>query len=565
MRKLLLFSVLWMNIIAAMAQGSYVPLGSYSVHVLDRMEIKQGRLATPQEYNTATKAYLRGSIASYADSFDTQLTTLSKQDKFNLQYLQTDNFEYSNSAVTLSKKGLFGTPLYKHKAAFFDVDIPDFKLVINPVLYLKAEHDQSQQTIDYINTRGLEIRGQIGKKLSFYTMIADEIQKLNSWNQEYYNKDSVIPGQAYLKTPDNRTFNYFLASGYISFKPIKYIDIQFGQGRNFIGNGYRSLMMSDFSRDNLFLRINTRIWRINYTNIWGETIDYVSNAAYNFPKRHYYATTYANVNITKKLSIGLFQTISFQRDSGYADGGFDPQYLNPIIFYKAVENGLNSPDKAILGADFKYNFAKHFSVYGQFVLSEFTFEKVFAKEDSLKGSFANKYGYQIGIKYIDVLNVPNLDLQYEFNWLRPYMYTSYTSLNAYVNYNQNMAHPLGANFRENIIIVRYQPVNKLNIMAKTIISMYGNDTMGSNWGKDIRKNYYTYERAYGNVVGQGATTYLYIGELSFSYMVWHNMFVDFACVYRKTKSAVKGFGFDTQTFNPSIGLRWNINYRGCEF
>lgn len=558
MRQLLLFCLFGCSFFAVKAQGSYIPLGSYSMHVLDRMEIKQGRLATPSEFNTSTKAYLRGSIAHYADSFDTEKTPLSKQDLFNLQYLQNDNFEYSSDTTTKSKKSLFGSGLYKHKAAFYDVQVPDFKLVINPVLYLKGEHDQSQETFDYINTRGIEIRGQVGNKLSFYTLLGDEIQKLNSWNQTYYNTDTVIPGQSYLTTTDYRTFNYWLASGYVSYKPAHFMDIQFGHSRNFLGNGYRSFMMSDFSRDNLFLRINTRIWKINYTNIWGEMLDYVYGG-YQQPRRHYYATTYANVNITKKLSIGLFQTISFQRDSGYSDGGYDPQYLNPIIFYKPIENGLNSPDKTILGADVKYNFAKHFSAYGQFVFSELKVEQV----TSGKGWFGNKQAFQVGLKYIDAFGINNLDLQYEYNWARPYMYTSYTSRNAYVNYNQNMAHPTGANFKENIAIVRYQPSTKLFITAKAIISVYGNDTNGSNWGKDIRKNYYTYEREYGNTVAQGVTTHLYVGELTLSYMLWHNLFIDVACVYRKTKSIVSLF--DSETFNPSIALRWNINYRDCQF
>jgi hypothetical protein len=559
MRYLLVSFILVFSFFYALGQGSYVPLGSYSMHILDRMEIKQGRLATPEEFNTSTKAYLRKNIAAYADSFDRTTTPLSKQDLFNLQYLQNDNFEYSQSQDTKTTKSLLGTGLFKHKAAAFDVNIPDFKLIVNPIAYLKLEYDQSQQEYDYLNTRGIEMRGQLGNKISFYTLVGDEIHKLNSWNQEYYKLNYVIPGQSAFQTQDKRTFNYWLASGYITFRPTKIFDVQFGQSRNFLGNGYRSFMISDFSRDHLFLRLNTHIWRINYTNIWGELINYSPNTNYNIPTRHFFATTYANINITKKLNIGIFQTISFQRDSGFAQTGYDLQYLNPIIFYKPVENGLNSPDKAILGADLKYNFAKHFSVYGQFVFSELTVSKV------INGSkwYGNKQAYQIGLKYIDIFNISNLDLQLECNIARPYMYTSYTPRNAYVNYNQNMAHPIGANFKEAILIVRYQPLNKLMITAKTIICTYGNDINGSNWGKDIRKNYYTFEREYGNTIAQGVKTNLLIGEIYFAYMVWHNIFIDAALVYRKTSSELPLF--NTETFNPSLGLRWNFNYRNCDF
>jgi hypothetical protein len=548
-----------LSILKVSAQSSYIPLGSYSMYVLDRMEIKQGRLATPAEFNTSTKAYQRHRIAHYADSFDLNATPLSKQDLFNLQYLKDDNFEYSTSQATLSKRQIGKTGLYKHKAAFFDVLIPDFKLIINPITYQKLEFDKSQNEYLYLNNRGLDIRGQLGTKLSFYTLLNDEVQRLNSWNQDFYNQYNVIPGQAFLQTDDNRTFNYWIASGYISYQANKYLDIQFGQGRNFIGNGYRSLMMSDFSRDNLFLKVNTRIWRINYTNIWGELINYVPNSAYNFPVRHYFATTYMNTNITKQLNIGLFQTISFQRDSGYSNGGYDLQYLNPIIFYKAVENGLNSPDKTILGIDAKYNFAKHFSAYGQFVFSEFKFDQIIHRT----GWYGNKLAFQLGLKYIDIFGINNLDLQLEHNSIRPYTYTSYTSRNAYVNYNQNMAHPIGANFKENIATIRYQPLDKLFITAKTLICTYGNDTNGSNWGKDIRLNYYTYEKEYGNTIGQGVTTHLYVFDFIASYMFKHNMFIDLQITYRKTTSQL-GI-FNSETFNPAIAFRWNINARGCDF
>ena len=74
------------------------------MHTLDRFEIKSGRLALPQEFNTTTKAYQRNRIAAYVDSFDVLTTKLSKQDYFNLGYLQADNFEFTNAESTKSKR-----------------------------------------------------------------------------------------------------------------------------------------------------------------------------------------------------------------------------------------------------------------------------------------------------------------------------------------------------------------------------------------------------------------------------------------------------------------------------
>jgi len=553
--------------IALHAQSAFIPIGSESVHMLERLEIKSGRLAEPLEFNASSQSYKRSSIASYVDSFDVSHTSLSKQDYFNLDYLQNDNFEFSKSENTKSIKPLFGNTIYKHKSAFFDVTSTDFNLVVNPVAYLDYGYDTKLQHNVSLNNRGIEIRGSIKNVLGFYTQVSDEVIGPNIWVTNYYQRDSVIPGAGLLKMENwqsNRTIDYFLASGYITLQASKYIDIQFGHGKNFLGNGFRTFYMSDFSVDHLFLRINTKVWKIHYTNIFGEVLDYVYPHEPTLPARHYYATTYANINFTKKFNLGLFQTIIFQRDSGYANGGFDPQYLNPIILYKPIENNLNSPDKALLGSDFKYNFAKHFSLYGQCVISEFIISEVIAN----KGFWANKQAYQLGLKYIDAFTVNNLDLQFEFNQANPYMYSSFSKLDTWVNYRQDMAHPLGANFMEFISVVRYQPMNRLFLKGTFIIALYGEDTPGisnSNWGKNIGLSYLVHPQDYGNYVGQGITTHLYKFDIAASYMLKHNLFLTFQLTYRKTSSVSFSDFYDSETVVGSVGIRWNIAERRYDF
>ena len=52
-----------------------------------------------------------------------------------------------------------------------------------------------------------------------------------------------------------------------------------------------------------------------------------------------------------------------------------------------------------------------FSLYGQVVIDEFSFSEI----KNRTGWWANKQGYQVGLKYIDVANVSNLDAQIEWN------------------------------------------------------------------------------------------------------------------------------------------------------
>lgn len=269
-----------------------------------------------------------------------------------------------------------------------------------------------------------------------------------------------------------------------------------------------------------------------------------------------------SVNIGKRLNLGIFESIVFSRgDSATGNGRFDYNYLNPIIFYRAIEQSSSgsSGDNALLGFDAKYNPTRSLSFYGQVILDEFHISQL----RSNRGSWLNKYGVQAGVKYINVFTIPNLDLQLEANSVRPYTYQHYNAAQTYTNMNTPLAHPLGANFREVLAIVRYQPLKRLNIIARAIYAKYGTDTAGQNFGGDITQNYYTRYRENGNTIGQGATTNMLWGELTASYMPAHNLFFDIRYIYRKTSSDIPSIATNSSML--MMGLRLNFGLRGFEF
>ena len=59
------------------------------------------------------------------------------------------------------------------------------------------------------------------------------------------------PAQVIIKHLKTTGYDYFDARGYFTFNVTKYIDVAFGYDKNFIGNGYRSLFLSDFGNSNL--------------------------------------------------------------------------------------------------------------------------------------------------------------------------------------------------------------------------------------------------------------------------------------------------------------------------
>src|SRR4029078_4194699 len=166
-----------------------------------------------------------------------------------------------------------------------------------------------------------------------------------------------------------------------------------GYDKNFIGNGYRSLFLSDHGNSNLFFKINTRIWRLNYQNLFMELMpQFKKGGVDTLLDRKYAAMHHLDMNVTKWLNIGLFEGVIFGRKNH-----FDFQYLNPVIFYRHIEGTIGSPDNAVAGLDFKANIAHTAQLYGQLMLDEFQLSEL--KRN--RGYWANKFGVQLGLKYVD--------------------------------------------------------------------------------------------------------------------------------------------------------------------
>lgn len=544
-------------------QSNYVPLNNNYYHTVDRYEILNGKLS--DSYFSSVKPYTRKAVAEFADTLSvdsTSLKRISKVDRFNFTYLANDNWEWANTAQNDSRKAIFKI-LYRKKSDFFHVSTKDFDLHLNPVVYVTGGYEKNFGT-QMLNTRGFELRGIIDKKIGFYTFFTDNQTLAPSYVYDFVTSQRAMPGEGFLKIDPSRPgyVDFISARGYFNFNATKHIAVQFGHDKNFIGNGYRSLILSDFSSPYTFLKLNTKIWKINYMNLFTEMF-----ASGQIPgdlpiPKKYVNYHHISLNLFKNFNLGIFEAVAMRgrsKDSTKA-GQFDIAYLNPIIFYRSIEQQLGSPDNAILGMDFKWNFLRHFSLYGQVVLDEFVIDHVRAGD----GWWANKQAMQGGLKYIDAFGLKNLDLQGEINHVRPYTFAHRGMFTNYMNYNQSLMHPMMSNFNEFIGIVRYQPINRLNITAKVFYAKLGLDTANSNWGGNMALDYRIRSGGeLGNRTGQGVATNLIYTSLNLSYMPFHNIFIDGYIIIRRQDSVLDSL--DQNALLGGVSLRWNIPQRLQEF
>jgi hypothetical protein len=561
MRKALIFLLVSAPFLGFSQSTNVSPNENY-YHLLDRYEVKSGRIS-PNAF-TSVKPWKRSDIVQFIDTLDRQGMFTSNADQFNLQYLRNDNWEWARPETNDRKP--FLKYFYKKKSDLFYVDEePDFDLHVNPVLYLGGGKDSESEDPLYINSRGVEIRGMLDKKIGFYMFITDNQTRIPSYVSNTVQPDSaygfypVIPHEGFWKGfNDDQGYDFYQARGYISFEATRHLNLQFGHDRTFIGNGFRSLIFSDHAPPSMFLKANVKVWKLNYlfqlnrmvADVEGNTAGLLGG---QYPDK-FVALHHLSVNIGKKLNIGVFESVVFSSDQ------FEFSYLNPVIFYRAVEHQFGSSDNVILGADFKWLVVKGVSLYGQFVLDEFKMEHIKAGD----GWWANKYGIQAGLKYFDAFSVSNLDLQAETNIVRPYTYSHDSPYGSYSHYAQPIAHPLGANFKEYIGIARYQPLPRLNLTGKLIYAQVGRDTTNTNWGNDIlKKNNINRENDFGNTISQGVTNDILLVSFTASWQLAHNMFIDGSVVMRKSDSPVAQF--NTKTTVTSLALRWNISQRFYDF
>ena len=544
--------------LASTAQSTYLPQGDKANILLERLEIKAG---TDSVLNfSKIKPYSRKQAFNGVQSFQQRFgdKPLSKIDKYNINSFYLNNLEYlsiEEQAKYKSKKPIWKS-FYTTPATLYEKHVKDFDLAINPVVQYSLSKENNSSEKLFLSTRGLNLRGRIANKIGFNVYITDNQERDPAYVRQSVTEHKAVPGAGLYKDFKGNGYDYFDARGYFTFNVTKYIDVAFGYDKNFIGNGYRSLFLSDFSNNMLFLKLNTRIWKFNYQNLFMELHPTESVLANRLLPKKYAVMHHLDINVTKRLNIGLFEGVMFGRKDHFEFG-----YLNPVIFYRSIELQNGSFDNSVAGIDFKMNLKKHFQVYGQFLLDDINIAEL-RKGD---GYWANKFGVQLGGKYIDAFGISNLDLQLELNRVRPFVYSHYDSTAEYAHYNQPLAHPLGANFSEVVAIAKYQPATRWYVTGKLIGWKQGLDLPGDSYGGNIfLPNTSTYrKRDYGYKIGDGRQSKGFYASLV-SYELRENMFLDLSFVKRKLNITTAPSVITDATII-SGGFRININKRDFEF
>lgn len=348
------------------------------------------------------------------------------------------------------------------KKHWVEIKTDDCYLTISPTFNFSLGRDllDTAQRKLFQNTRGFTIEGDIAKNFSFATTFYENQSRLSSYEsifirshgEFYFNnndlsynmQNGVVPGATRTKNFKNGGFDYGFAQGYIVYQPYKKLDIIVGNNQQFIGAGYRSMLLSDNSSGAPYLRLDYKISkRWSYTYLRTRAMNLVRKKktttveAYYQPKG--YAVNYLSFQATDKLNISLFEGSIWSMGDSLTTKRVNPLFYNPIPIVSSLLN--DSICSAIQGINVNWLLHQNARVYGQFAV----------------GSIGTKqYAFQVGYRGNDYFKIKNLYTQIEYNFATSKMYKATTDRLNYSHYNLALAHPKENGFHEIVLRVGWE-------------------------------------------------------------------------------------------------------------
>ena len=413
-----------------------------------------------------------------------------------------------------------------------------------PDLQIGREFEQSKTL--WLNTRGYQLGGTIGSKFFFYSSGYENQGKFAGYETDYINAVGVIPGEAYDKSGGKDTKDWSNVTALIGYMPGKNISFELGEDKTFIGDGYRSVLLSDYASAYPLLRIKAELGKhVQYMAMWAymEDQEAIQFNSFSNNRRKWAALHYIDWNINSRASIGFFNALIAEEanDLGQAHG-FDANYINPVFFISSLGPSNPAPDHTLFGFNGKYKVLDKTTLYGQFLFDQ----------ASSAGNNGGRNAWQLGLRGSDLFKVNKLNYLFEYNTSKPYTYSNQYPIVDYAELSEPLADPLGANFKELIGIVNYS-IGKFDLQGQINYAKYGLNTAGINYGKDITLTDNANLPSSIGSTGQGLSTTLKYAEGTVAYLLnpKYNLRLEIGGLVRQATNSQS----DTKTAMIVFGLR----------
>jgi hypothetical protein len=354
----------------------------------------------------------------------------------------------------------------------FEVHTKDFNLQGDAALNLELNPKKDATGRNaYTNTRGYVFNGTVGSRIFFSTSFYETqsifpvymdsvVSRRGAFNNGPDPERGSVPGYGRWKgynTSSSYDYDYTLATGSFGVRLYDNSFLQFGHDKQFVGYGYRSILLSDASTPYPFLRAQFSFWqnRITYTTTWAvlQSLDRIAPKSYNSKevmfRRLGARFSYLSFQPASWFSLGLFDGTTWTWRGNSSPASIE--YYTPQAFLY-TGNGIRNH---ISGLNGQVTLFKMLQGYGQYAINH-----------GGRGQAA-----QLGVKLFGP--VRNMIIQLEYNKVGQSFYYSSADSNAttfideplqkgtneldYYQHNDLiLGHPMGVALDEVIVKTSYQ-------------------------------------------------------------------------------------------------------------
>jgi hypothetical protein len=391
-----------------------------------------------------------------------------------------------NKAIRDSSKQFYILTNILFKKHLFEINGNNYQLSISPIADLSVGEDRKDTSGRKLfqNTRGIYIEGDLTPKFSFSTSIFENQARFSSYETSYYSsvgelytnqsngtysmQNAVVSGAARTKPFKTDGFDYAYATGNICFRPVKSIILSAGNTSHFIGDGYRSLLLSDNSVPAPFFRglfkISDKI-EFNYLRmrLFNLIRRPVSSTVESYYESKAFSVNYVTYKPLKGLALSLFEGIVWSRGDSIVSKRVFPLYYSPVPG-TALANLSSREMNYLLGLNASYLIKGKNRVYGQLAYAN--------------GHFNNP-AVQLGVRMYGIANQRDLMLQLEYNHVPNGIYDNGNPRLNYSHYNLPLAAVKGCGYEEFIVRLNYE-YQRFYINEKVVAYQLKNYVPG-NW------------------------------------------------------------------------------------
>lgn len=359
--------------------------------------------------------------------------------------------QYYDFTVTLFRKHVF------------ELKGKDYFLTISPTINLSRGKDflDTNDRKLFQNTRGFIVEGDLFKNFSFSTSFYENQARFTEYESDYFlalgelypvanfyyhTQNAVIPGSGRTKYFNTDGFDYAYAIGNLVYTPIKQLTISTGNNQHFIGDGHRSLLLSDHSYSAPYVMAD---WTINskfrFTYMRSRLMNLVRRPATGSVESYYeakgYSVNYFTYQPNSKINISLFEGSIWNRGDSITSHASHPMFYNPVpVISSLILNGKNELN-SLLGINLGVQITDNHRAYGQLALN---------------GSDYEKLGFQLGYRGYNFFGLKDFMLQAEYNYVPLGLYESSNARLNYTHYNMSLGHSRGNGFQELLVRSNYE-------------------------------------------------------------------------------------------------------------